>query len=118
MQHTTDIHINHAVPFVYLKFFESRERHHPSVIHDYVDSATSFQTELDKRLDILKGCDVQSPVFSSSAIISERFCECLQPPCAPCPENNGRTFSAKHTRCRFPDAAAGAGDENYLVLNV
>ena len=69
MQHTTDIHINHAVPFVYLKFFESRERQHPGVIHDYVDSATSFQTELDKRLDILKGCDVQSPVFSSSAII-------------------------------------------------
>src|SRR6266853_3626599 len=58
-----------------------RERHHPGVIHDYVDSATSFQTELDKRLDILKGCDVQSPVFSSSAIITELFCDCFQPLC-------------------------------------
>jgi len=68
MQHTTDIHINHAVPFVYLEFFESRKRHHPSVIHDYVDSPISFQSELHKRLDVLKRCDIQSPVFSSAAL--------------------------------------------------
>jgi hypothetical protein len=32
--------------------------------------------------------------------------------------SNGRTFSAKHPRCRFPDAAAGTRNENYLVLNL
>src|SRR5205814_10560695 len=37
---------------------------------------------------------------------------------APCTENNVSTFSAKHTRCRFSDAAAGAGNENYLVLDL
>src|SRR3977135_17274 len=77
MQHTADIHVNHAVPFVYLKFFKSRKRHHSGVIHDYVDSAISFQTELGKSLYILKRCDVQSPVFSSSAITSNRLCKCL-----------------------------------------
>src|SRR5262249_35355180 len=112
MQHTTDLHINHAVPFVYLEVFESRERHHPGIIHHSVDSARSLQTELDKRLDLLKRCDIQSAVFSSSAILSECLCECVQPLCAPCLENNGRTFSAKQTRCRFSDAPAGAGDEN------
>jgi glyoxylate carboligase len=115
---TTNVHIDHAIPFVDFEFVESGKRHHARIIHHYVNSSISFQSELDKLPDVLKHRHIQSPVCSSAALLPQCLGECFQTLSAPCPEDNPSALSAKHASCCFTDAAAGACDENYFVLDL
>src|SRR4030081_3104912 len=71
-------------------FFLKRHRQAPllkereAFLHHLQRQGTSrpaLQDLSNALLHILKRRDIQSPVFSSSAIISELFCQCFQPFC-------------------------------------
>ena len=81
VQHALEVHIDHAVPILDLKTFETGVRHEPGVVDDHVDAAVRLHRAVHQTLDLIALGHIG--LNDSAGAERKRLGDCLKPVEAP-----------------------------------
>lgn len=112
VQDTTDVHVDHPVPFIHFQLGERRKRHDASVVHDDIDLTECTNGEVGKGIHFVEPGHIERLELGDPAISANLRDELFETIGAARAEYDARTPGGKVAGHGFANSTAGTGNED------